>query len=555
MKSKKLKLHLPRVFVLIILVCISVTTISLSAGSQAQLKEYHTDEVLHVIDGWLNKFESVDKNNRNSKIDTYNVLSEYQLQLSNHVLQCERIDSEFDVALSHITDWFFINYLTMVDDVIEVASGNIGEIKSYLSDLSADIDELTEMFYSVGNKPEEEPEEEQEEEPADEPDEKQEDNRLYKLEFFTALIDLYLTFIEDDFISLKLDENEEQMEELTDIISLIEGEGIIDSERITVLDGKINSFIETYSDTDQIIADEVTAILYKFDTELLSQEIWFENHYLQLIGEITDMEREDEFDEETVKNQIEKLELVKLFIEDDGVVGPDFLLLVYEQIDRLIEEYEEELIQIAERIEQRDAELAAAAAATAAANNRNTTTAASNNRSGSGSGNTGSSSTSGSGSSSSSGSSGSSSSGNNTQTNTGNRTNTGSTPVSGGNNNYPSITSNCREILARLVKLEAPNEIADGKQAVAEVVLNRMVSSRWNHVTTVEGVVFDDKWGVQFTVKDLIWTERGTPSSADYAAVDRALSGPNVLTKDYMFFTSRPRTQDVLWIGNHAFSK
>jgi len=132
---------------------------------------------------------------------------------------------------------------------------------------------------------------------------------------------------------------------------------------------------------------------------------------------------------------------------------------------------------------------------------------------------------------------------------------TGHTLPAPGNNNYPSISSNCRDILARLVKLEAPNEGADGKQAVAEVVLNRMVSSRWSHVTTVEEVVFDDKWGVQFTVKDLIWTERGTPSSADYAAVDRALSGPNVLTKDYMFFTSRPRTQDVLWIGNHAFSK
>ena len=125
-----------------------------------------------------------------------------------------------------------------------------------------------------------------------------------------------------------------------------------------------------------------------------------------------------------------------------------------------------------------------------------------------------------------------------------------------GNNRYPSITANCREMLARLVKLEAGNESADGKQAVAEVVLNRMVSSQWSHVNTVEAVIFDDKWGVQFTVKDSIWTERGNPSASDYAAVDRALGGPNILSRAYLYFGTRPVTEiDVRWIGNHVFSK
>jgi len=128
--------------------------------------------------------------------------------------------------------------------------------------------------------------------------------------------------------------------------------------------------------------------------------------------------------------------------------------------------------------------------------------------------------------------------------------------VATGNNRYPAITANCREMLARLVNLEAGNEGADGKQAVAEVVLNRMVSSRWNHANTVEQIIFDDRWGIQFTVRDLIWTERGAPSSSDFSAVDRALGGPNILSRDYLFFATRPITQnDVIWIGNHAFSK
>ena len=111
-------------------------------------------------------------------------------------------------------------------------------------------------------------------------------------------------------------------------------------------------------------------------------------------------------------------------------------------------------------------------------------------------------------------------------------------------------------MLARLVRLEARGEPADGLQAVAEVVLNRMVSSRWSHANTVEAVINDNRWGPQFAVAGNIWTDRATPTSAEWTAVDNALNGPNVLGMDYFFFRKTPVTEnEIVWIGVHAFSK
>jgi len=552
---------------------------------EEQLKEQHTDEVLLVIDKLLYEFESADEDDRTSKINAFMALSNYQVYISDHDIQSEIIDTEINDALTEIVDWFFSDYTNKIDEVIEVAVENIDETRQYLSGFSAYLDEFSGIFDPVvgepadeptdeftdepgdeptdeltdelGDEPGEEPVDEPSDEPADEPadepsdepaDEPDEDSaddltndRSYRLEHYTELDNMYLLFVEDEFNSLRIDTIDAQFQVLTEIISLIEDENIVEGERLVALHGIYDSFIEEYSDVNQVATIEANYIINRFASELFYQIIWFEEHYSLLIDVVANMEREDEYDEATVNNQIEELELVKQFIEDDGVVGIDFQLLTNENIDLLIEEYQVELVAIEERIKQRDEEAAKAAAA----NTRNSR-ATSNNRTGTSNSNT---------SGNSSGSSNSTSGGKENQSGTGNQSGSGSTPVSG-NNNYPSISANCRDILARLVRLEAPNDSADGKQAVAEVVLNRMVSSRWSHVSTVEEVVFDSKWGVQFTVKDLIWTDRGTPSASDFAAADRALSGPNVLSREYLYFNTRPVTQnDVVWIGSHAFSK
>lgn len=55
-------------------------------------------------------------------------------------------------------------------------------------------------------------------------------------------------------------------------------------------------------------------------------------------------------------------------------------------------------------------------------------------------------------------------------------------------------------LLASLVYAEAGNQSYKGMLAVANVVLNRVKSNIYSHVNTIEEVIYDKKWSVQFTV-------------------------------------------------------
>lgn len=525
MKTKKLFKCLRCISVPIILLCIVVVSVSLTPDSQRQMKEHHTDEVLSVIGQWRSELASASGRNRNYKANAFQVLSDFRVQLSTHDFHCDKIDSEFTGVLSDIVDWFFEDYLSMIENISEDTAGNINDIHLYLAEISENADILSDFTApDEGELVEEEPAEDD-----------SVDERIQRAEAYAQLRDMNEMLVYDDFISRRIDANEQRLNQLSEILSLVEYESIVERERIITLHGMVDSLIEANNEADNIAAVEKENILDKIDTELLLQRAWFEEHYSFLIDETTTAEAEDEYDDATVIKQIEDLLLVKKFIEDDGVVCADYTLLKNEQINQLIDEYIIELTSIEERIAQREAEAAAAeaAAAAAAANNRNSnsaTNSSSNNRT---------------------------SNNNNSGNNNSGSSNSGSSSSGSGSSDNTQVQSGSdRELLARLIKLEAPNECADGKQAVAEVVLNRVRSSRWSHANTVEAVIFDTKWGVQFAVKDLIWTDRGTPTSADYAAADRALGGSTVLGSGYVFFATRPITQiDVIWIGNHAFSK
>ena len=119
---------------------------------------------------------------------------------------------------------------------------------------------------------------------------------------------------------------------------------------------------------------------------------------------------------------------------------------------------------------------------------------------------------------------------------------------------YPPITDEERGLLARLVWLEARGEPPEGQQAVAEVVLNRVISDSFDHVNTVEEVIFDKRHAVQFTVAHKIDT--ATPTELQYTAVDTAMYGSHVLDADYLFFARKALTdKEIIKIGNHYFSK
>lgn len=104
------------------------------------------------------------------------------------------------------------------------------------------------------------------------------------------------------------------------------------------------------------------------------------------------------------------------------------------------------------------------------------------------------------------------------------------------------------ETLARLVYLEARGESFEGQQAVAEVVLNRVLSPSFpDNVYDVIYQVgqFAPAGNIPFTVA----------MQTQYDAVACALSGPNILPQAVCYFAAgmNGRSQAWGWIGHHCF--
>ena len=112
---------------------------------------------------------------------------------------------------------------------------------------------------------------------------------------------------------------------------------------------------------------------------------------------------------------------------------------------------------------------------------------------------------------------------------------------------YAALTGEERELIARVIYLEARGEPAEGQQAVAEVILNRVAAE--NFPDSVEDVVFQEG---QFTAAGFI--EKAAPGEAQYAAVDAAVYGEPVLPMDVVYFSRQPENGNV-WgtIGGHVF--
>lgn len=104
------------------------------------------------------------------------------------------------------------------------------------------------------------------------------------------------------------------------------------------------------------------------------------------------------------------------------------------------------------------------------------------------------------------------------------------------------------ELIARVVWQEARGESAQGQQAVAEVVLNRVLSPSFPG--NVYDVIFDEG---QFVEAPNLWSV--SPTQAQYDAVSAALNGPNILPQQVLYFATsmNGRTQAWGWIGGHVF--
>lgn len=105
--------------------------------------------------------------------------------------------------------------------------------------------------------------------------------------------------------------------------------------------------------------------------------------------------------------------------------------------------------------------------------------------------------------------------------------------------------------LARIVHAESEGESFYGKIAVANVVLNRVKSKYFPN--TIKDVIFDTKYGIQFTPV-LNGTIYNNPANDSILAAKYALYGINNIENSLYFLN--PRTAQSMWIiNNRSFSK
>lgn len=106
--------------------------------------------------------------------------------------------------------------------------------------------------------------------------------------------------------------------------------------------------------------------------------------------------------------------------------------------------------------------------------------------------------------------------------------------------------------MAAIIYLEARNQSAKGQQAVAEVILNRVLYNGFPD--TVYEVIHEDesKGVVQFTT--VKYLDEAKPTEVQYKAINAALYGEPVLPLDVVFFSGNGENDNV-WgkIDDHIF--
>lgn len=114
---------------------------------------------------------------------------------------------------------------------------------------------------------------------------------------------------------------------------------------------------------------------------------------------------------------------------------------------------------------------------------------------------------------------------------------------------YPDVelTWDEQQLMAKIIWLEARGESKKGQQAVAEIILNRLVSGKFGD--SIHDVIYGEG---QFRTTPFL--KDADAWQAQYDAIDDALSGPNILPMNVYYFATYPENGRI-WgkIGGHIF--
>lgn len=109
-----------------------------------------------------------------------------------------------------------------------------------------------------------------------------------------------------------------------------------------------------------------------------------------------------------------------------------------------------------------------------------------------------------------------------------------------------------KDLVARILALEAQGEPYEGERAVVEVILNRVISPEWPD--TIYDVLSQRG---QFAAWKYLDRPYNVPTVSEYQLIeDTVLAGPEILPEGYVYFaTSKVNGSGFIRIKNHYFSK
>jgi len=113
-----------------------------------------------------------------------------------------------------------------------------------------------------------------------------------------------------------------------------------------------------------------------------------------------------------------------------------------------------------------------------------------------------------------------------------------------------SVSHDDIELLARLVYLEACNQPEVGERGIVEVVLNRVLDSRFPD--TIYDVIYQKKPTLQFSTSPYI--SDTTPAQEQYDVVNMVLNETSpVLDTSTVYFSTFPQTENVTAVINDHY--
>jgi hypothetical protein len=318
-----------------------------------QQENQYIESVYNTIAEYISLFNNTD--NRDNKITLYNELSGFGHEFSSGSLPLyheeireqhyENMLSRFQNNLLSMENWFYDDYVSRIDDVKNQSVSNLNEREIFVEQKAFEINEAHNGFLLEIESYKEIECEDEECEHEHSPVSTLASRHYHDFSNYKDL------FSENTFIDDKILNTEDFITELENIRLLIVQERIItDAERLQKLNESINYITGELS--LQLADDDRENINNQFLSLVDSKYDWFIGHYDELIVGISEREREDQNDFDTIEKQAKDLEYLKETIINDGVAGGSDSELLLSRIDELIEGYNQEVTEIQERLEQ-----------------------------------------------------------------------------------------------------------------------------------------------------------------------------------------------------------